>query len=455
MSSESMPWVDRPKVIPGPKRLFPPMNLRDLAKDTFGYLTHLRETYGPISVISTGVLNIYFMNDPEIIREVLVTKDADFQKGLSFRVAKRLLGDGLLTSEGEFHRQQRRLAQPAFHRQRIANYAMIMENYARAKAESWSNGDIVDMDLEMMKLTLSVVAKTLFDANVEEEARAVGDALSAAMVIFDRTAWPMEPLVHRLPLESNRRFNKGKQDLDNIVYRIIRERRASGEDRGDLLSMLLAAQDEDDGHSMTDLQVRDEAVTIFLAGHETTANILGWTWYNIARNPEVEARIHTEVDAVIPKGLPAFEAFAQLPYTRDVFSEALRMYPPVYLVGRQAMRTTTVGPYRIPKWSIILISQFFMHRDPRFWDRPNEFEPSRWTDTMRERLPKFAYFPFGGGQRFCLGDQFAWMEGVLILAILAHKWKMRLVDSAPIEPHPQVTLRPSKPIRMQLEARNP
>jgi cytochrome P450 len=306
----------------------------------------------------------------------------------------------------------------------------------------------------MMRLTLSIVGKTLFDADVEAEATEIGKALTDVMQLFERITNPFSVLLDRLPLPANIRWVKAKARLDETIYRIINERRASGRDQGDLLSMLLLAQDEEgDGTSMTDQQLRDEAMTLFVAGHETTANALTWTWYLLSQNPGVEAKLHSEIDELLCGRRPEARDFQDLRYTEMVFAESMRLYPPAWTMGRRVLNDYQVGQYVIPSGSIILMSPWVMHHDPRFYPEPYKFDPERWRPEAREARPKFSYFPFGGGPRVCIGEQFAWMEGVLLIATVAQKWRMRLAPQQRVEPKAMVTLRPKYGMRMVIEAR--
>jgi cytochrome P450 len=359
-----------------------------------------------------------------------------------------------LTSEGEFHLRQRRLAQPAFHRQRIAGYAATMVEYAGRACDRWRAGETRDVGREMMRLTLAIAGKTLFDANVEGEADEIGKALTTTFELFNTLTLPFRQLLEHLPLPAGKRFLKARERLDATIYRIINERRASGEDRGDLLSMLIAARDEEgDGSGMTDEQLRDEAMTIFLAGHETTANALTWTWYLLSQHPEIEARFHAEVDETLKGALPIAEDFPRLRYTEMVFAEVMRLYPPAWVIGRRALGDHQIDGYKIPARSILLISPYVTHHDARFYPDPFRFDPERWTPEARESRPKFSYFPFGGGPRVCIGESFAWMEGALVLATIARRFRMRLAPGHPVEMRPLVTLRPKHGMRMILESR--
>jgi cytochrome P450 len=422
--------------------------------DRLGFL-HEMASYGDLSHMEAGGMHFYLINHPELIQDVLVTHDRAFVKSRALQLARRLLGEGLLTSEGELHLRQRRLVQPAFHRQRMAAYGQVMADYAVQTAGRWQilgNGAAVDMSHEMMRLTLGIVGKTLFDADVEGEAAEIGQALTEALHAVNRLLLPGGEMVERLPLPANQRADEARRRLDATIYRIVRERRASGEDHGDLLSMLLQAQDEEGG-GMSDEQVRDEAMTLFLAGHETTANALTWTWYLLSQNPAEERQLHAELDRVLGGRVPTVDDIPHLSYTRMVLSESMRLYPPAYVVGRQAVEPYEVRDYVIQPGSTVFVSQYVMHRDPRYWFDFERFDPNRWTPEAAARRPKFCYFPFSAGPRVCIGEGFAWTEGILVLATLAQRWQARLVLGHPIALDPLITLRPKHGMRMMLYRR--
>ena len=442
-------------VPPGPRQPFPGRNLLALRRDPIAFLTQMARDYGDIAYVKLGPQDVFLLNHPDYIKDVLVTHHRNFIKGRGLERAKRLLGEGLLTSEGTFHQRQRRLAQPTFHRHRIAAYATTMVEYAERMRSHWQPGTSLDIAHEMMQLTLAIVGKTLFDQEVEGEADEIGAALTDTMMMFRTVTLPFSELMERLPLPSTRRFQHAKARLDATIYRMIDERRRNPSDRGDLLSMLLLAQDpEGDGTGMTDVQVRDEALTIFLAGHETTANALAWTWYVLAQHPDVEARFHAEIDNELGGQLPTVDDLPKLQYTRMVLAESMRLYPPAWLIGRRALHDYEVGGYRVPARAIVLMSQYVMHHDVRYYPDPFHFDPARWTPEAQAARPKFAYFPFGGGPRICIGEQFAWMEGILLLATIAQQWRPRLVPGHPVALQPLVTLRPKHGIHMTLERRD-
>jgi len=422
-------------------------------RNPLGFLQKLTLNYGDFVAFRIMNRQMFFANHPDYIRDVLVTQNSNFGKGRALEKAKRILGSGLLTSEGEAHHRQRRLVLPAFHRQRIASYGSVMVEHAARMADDWQEGMPVDISHEMTRLTLGIVAKTLFDADVGKEADEIGEAMTVMLEMFHLLMYPFADVLEKLPLPMVRRYERMRSRLDSTIYRIINERRKSGVDRHDLLSMLLLAQDEDDGGKMTDAQVRDEAMTLFLAGHETTANALSWTFYLLSQNPVAEATLHAELDEIIGSRTPTTEDVARLQYTEKVVSESMRLFPPAWGMGRRSLVDQMVGPYRIPADSIVLLSPFVTQRDPRFFSEPDEFKPERWTAEWKSSLPQFSYFPFGGGPRRCIGEGFAWAEAILVLATLCQRWRVRLDQSKTVEPQALFTLRPRGGIRMRIERR--
>lgn len=440
---------------PGPRRRVPALDALRMGRDPLAFLSALAARYGDIVRVPLGAETLYLFNRPDLVRDVLVTNHRNFHKGRGLERAKMLLGEGLLTSEGEIHRRQRRLAQPAFHRQRVAAYGATMAAYAAARRERWQPDTAIDVHTEMMALTLAVVGKTLFDADVEGEAAEIGAALTTTFESFNFGFFlPFGELLERLPLPPTLRFRKARARLDATIYRLIDERRRTGTDHGDLLSMLIQAQDtEGDGRGMSDVQLRDEAMTLLLAGHETTANALTWTWYLLSRHPEVEARFHAEVDSALGGRLPTADDLVALPYTRMILAEAMRLYPPAWIIGRRALAPFEAGGYTVPARSIVLLCQYVTHRDARWFPDPERFDPDRWMPERQAARAKFTYFPFGGGPRVCIGEQFAWMEGILVLATIAQRWRLRLVPGHPVALQPIITLRPKHGMRMIPQAR--
>jgi cytochrome P450 len=411
--------------------------------------------YGDVARFRLGPVFVYLVNDPELIRSVLVTRADAYHKGRALERARRLLGQGLLTSEDAVHLRQRRLMQPAFHRDRIAGYGETMVRYAARSADRWHTGETIDVHKEMAGLTLAIVGKTLFDADVEAEADEIGKALTEALELFQRLLMvPYGEFLEKLPIPSTLRFRSARARLDATIARLIAERRRNPKDRTDLLTLLLLAQDtEGDGGRMTDTQLRDEAMTIFLAGHETTANAMAWTWHLLSQNPEAEARLHEELDRVLEGRAPGVADLPRLRYTEMVLSESMRLFPPAWILGRRAIVDHDLGGYRIPAGSILLLSQWITHRDARYFPDPLRFDPQRFTPEAQASRPKFSYFPFGGGPRVCIGEGFAWMEGVLVLATIARRWRFVPVDGIPVTPAAMITLRPKAGLPMRIEER--
>jgi cytochrome P450 len=439
-------------VPPGPPGRFLVGVLPEFRKNPPGFLETVARQYGDVAYLPLGRQHIYFLGHPDSIRDVLVTHQNKFKKSRMLERAQVLLGDGLLTSEGQHHRRQRRLVQPAFHRDRMTGYGAVMVDRAVRVRNQWQSGRPFDMLQEMMRLTLAIVAKTLFSTDVDAEADDIGVALTEVFSLFEIILMPFSEILEKLPLPAVRRFKRARRRLDETIYRLIAERRASGDDAGDLLSMLLLAQDEEGSGGMTDRQVRDEALTLFLAGHETTADALTWTWYLLSQNPEAEAAFHAELDRVLGGRVPSIEDLPQLRYTESIFSEALRLYPPAWGIGRRALEDYEVGGFTIPERSVVLMSPYVVHRDPRWFTDPLAFRPGRWL-TEDPARPKFAYFPFGGGARVCIGERFAWMEGTLLLAAIGQRWRLRLEPGHRVETHARITLRPKHGMRMIAEPR--
>jgi cytochrome P450 len=434
---------------PGPKPLIPVSTLLAYRRDRFGFFTRLAREYGDLVYFKLGPQPAFLLNNPDYIRDVLITHNKNFMKSEGAQRSKRLLGDGLATSEGEVHLRQRRLMQPSFHRQQIAAYAATMVEYAARMRAGWKDGETLEVSREMMRLTLAIASKTFFDADVDSEADEIGDAFTEAISLFHFLALPYSRFLEKLPLPVMRRFQNARERLDATIYRMIEERRRSDSERSDLLSLLIRARDEEgDGKGMTDEQLRDEMMTIFFAGHETTANGLTWTWYLLSQNPEVEARLHREIAEVLQGRLATAEDYPKLKYTEMVIAESMRLYPPAWVTARRAVDDYQINDYFIPARSILLMSQWLMHRNEKYYPDPLKFDPERWRPEAREARPKFSYFPFGGGPRVCIGEHFAWMEGVLVLATLAQRWQLRLVEGHPVEAQPIVTLRPKYGMKM-------
>jgi cytochrome P450 len=407
--------------------------------------------------------DVVLFNDPADIHEVLIDKAASFGKDRTQKRMKILLGEGLITSDGEKHKRGRRIAAPAFHRHRIQRYAGQIVELADGLCAEWQPGVPLDIAAEMMRLALRITARTLFDTEVTDEIQVISDQVNIIMGLYNYlVGLPRAELLLDSPLPGMRRFRHAKARLDEVVNGMIEARRdwarraeadESGrlEDRGDLLSMLLAARDEQaegDGLKLTPDELRDQVLTLFLAGYETVANMLAWTWMLLGQNPGAEARLYEELDVVLAGRLPVLEDLPRLEYAAMVLAESMRLYPPAWAMGREALEDVSIGPYRLRKGTMVFFSQYIVHRDPRWFAHPQRFWPERFTAAAKAARPRFAYFPFGGGGRQCIGESFAWMEATLALATIAQRWRLALVPGQSIEPQPKITLRPRNGIRM-------
>ena len=493
MSNEST------KYPPGPTYKMPGKLIRQFIHDPIKTLSTISQKYGDISYFKLGPKqHVYLINNPDYIEKVLIYDHKNFKKGPRLQAAKALLGEGLVTSEGDFHNRQRRLIQPIFHPNRIMEYGKIMTDFAIRQRDRWKNGDILDISQEMMRLTLGIICKSVLNFDVESEAEQVGKWLTTTRNYSKRLQSPIGHVIDKIPiLPAPRGARKAKEELDSLVYGLISERRhhphqQESDNKGydDLLSKLMEAQDSNlaspasssssnsgsgggsgaaaqsspppSNGKMSDKQVRDEVMTIFIAGHETTSNALTWTFYLLSQYPDVEKKLHDEIDSVLGtidenghnvSKIPTAEDIPKLQYTEKVLRESMRFYPPVWSMGRYVEDDYQVGEYTIPAGSSILFSQYVMHHDSRYYEEPEQFNPDRWTTEFKTRLPRFSYFPFGGGIRGCIGEPFAWMEGALIIATIAQKWTMRLVPGQRIKLDPAITLRPKYGMKMKLVRR--
>ena len=379
-----------------------------------------------------------------------------FTKGDVLAGFRPLIGKGIFLNEGDSHRRQRRLMQPAFHRERIEGYGEAMLRHTARVDAGWAVGATIDMAAEMGDLTLTIAAETLFGADLSEsDIQVVRDAMSTFALWYHQSTHPLGPILQLLPVEATRKFKASKAALDALVGRIVTERRASG-DRGDILSMLVFARDaEGDGAGMDDAHIHDEAVTLLVAGHETTAAALAWAWALLAEHPDVHDRLCAEVDAVCGAGPVTVADARRLPYTTGVFAEALRLYPVAPGMPRVPSRDVEIAGVAVPKGAIVMLSTWVTHHDPRWWPEPDAFRPERWSAEQRAARPKFSFFGFGGGARVCIGEAFAWMEGTLVLAHLARRWRPERLSDAPIQTESLFTLRPKGGLPMTLRATGP
>jgi len=413
---------------------------------------HLTEKYGDIAHYKIGWNHIVFLNHPDYIREVLVVQNDNFVKERTVRRSKMLLGEGMITAEGGQHRSQRQVAQPAFHRQRIPEYADVMVREAARMRNSWRDGQERDIARDMMHLTLNVVAETLFATDLRDEVHELADAINRIMGLYNFLVMlpAAEWLVHVRP-PGLAAFVRARKRIDAVVHRMIEGHRHRQSDGRSLLDLMLSASP--DRSPKSEKSLRDQVITIFLAGYETVANALSWTWYLLSQNPGAETRLHQEIDRELQGRLPTYDDIPRLRHVEMVLAESMRLYPPAWAMGRQALSDFQLGEFFLPAKTTVLMSQFVMHRDPRFFPDPLRFDPERFTPEAKARRTKFTYFPFGAGFRQCVGESFAWMEGVLVLATLAQKCKLKLVPGHRVEPEPLITLRPKYGMRMQVDVR--
>ena len=427
----------------------------DFGRDQLSFYAACARQYGDLVPIRLGPRRALLVYHPDAIEEVLVARNRDFVKSPGVRLLlRRLIGNGLFLSEGGFWLRQRRLVQPAFHRQRVAAYAEVMTAYTARRLAEWKDGDVLDVHAEMMTLTQIIVAKTLFDADVSDESY---DIARTSNILAEDFGHRIKSIVQFLPdwvpTPANLRTARALRHLDQVVYRMVDARRRTGEDRGDLLSILLQAQDADDGSQMSNEQVRDEVMTLFMAGHETTAVTLSWTWYLLAQYPEVDARLADELRTVLGDRPPTVADLPRLTYADMIISESMRLYPPAYVLARQAVNPTEVAGYPLAPGLVVIMPAWVVHRDPRWFEDPETFRPERWANDLARRLPRFAYLPFGGGPRQCIGNAFATMEAVLILATIAQRFRLSMEPGQRVTPTPYITLRPEPGPRMRLARR--
>ena len=421
------------------------------SSDPLGLYTQWARQYGDIFYYRAFFRHIYFLNHPDYIEHVLVTNHQSFIKGEALQFNRRIFGNGLLTNEGDSWLRQRHLIQPAFHRDRIESHGNTMVAYTERMMAGWHDGEERDIHQDMMRLALEIVAKALFNVEVSAERDRISVALNTFMELGSRGRMLVPPILRLLPTADNLRYRRAARQLDDIVYGLIRRRRSNGESADDLLYALLQAQDE--GGGIEDEQLRDEVMTLLLAGHETTAVSLSWAWYLLAQYPEVEKELWSELRAVLNGRSPGTQDLPHLRYTERVVKEAMRLYPPAWAIVRNSLKDCEIGGYRVPAGATLVMSQWVMHRDPRYYDQPERFQPDRWLDGRAKAAPKFAYFPFGGGPRTCIGASFAAMEAVLVLATIAQRYQIRIAPDDPVEVLPTITLRPRHGIRVALTQR--
>lgn len=442
---------------PGP-RAYPFFGNTFLARrDPLGTLAQWHRQYGDVIHYRFCGLPVYILAHPRDIEQVLLADAHSFTKGLTSSANPELFGNGLLTSDGEFWRRQRRLANPAFHRENIARYAEIALEEAARLVATWQDGQTRDIHQDMMNVTLRVVLRSLFGTELADRGRIIKYGLDAITRIS--AGLPAVLFYLKVPTPMRRRYFRAVRQLDEVVYELIalgrgrlKQDAASRPAKADLLTMLLTARD-DDGKAMTDQQLRDEVITLLLAGHETTALNLSWTWYLLATNPDVEQKLFDELDRVFHGRLPEPSDQTKLPYTDKVLRESLRLYPPGWRIWRRTMEPFRAGDFLLPLGANIVVSQWLTHRDPRWFAEPERFNPDRWTEEATAKLPRFAYYPFGGGPRVCIGAGFAGMEATLLLAWIARQFRLQLVPNQCFEPLASITLRPKHGIKVRVKQR--
>lgn len=440
---------------PGPKGHWITGSLPEFRRDRLGFFQQWAREYGDLVYIRLGSRPVFLASHPDLIEDVAVHQAKNFIKHFALRLNPLVLGKGLLTSEGDFWLRQRRLIQPVFQKSRIATYAPDMVEATRQRIGQWQDGEPRDIFEEMSAITLAIAAKTMFHAEVGSETANVARAMEVMQNHFVARFSGLLPWPLWIPTPTNLRVRRAVRTLDSILFGFIRQRREHPERyQGDLLSLLLQARDEGDGKGMSDQQVRDEAMTLFLAGHETTALTLSWTWYLLSQHPEAALKLQQEADAVLQGRLPTADDWPKLKYAEMVTLESMRLYPPAYVFGREAIVDTTLGGYPLPRGTTVLMSQWVVQRDPRFFPEPDRFLPERWANDPKDR-PRFSYFPFGGGPRTCIGNTFAMMEMALILATIAQRFEFTLAPGAVVTPSPTFTLRPSPGVPTTVRKRQP
>lgn len=439
--------------VPGPRGLPVVGVIPEFRKDPLGGVLKASRTWGDLSV-QPLVERVYFAAHPDYAKHVLQDNHLNYLKGWVYARIKALTGEGLLTSEGDHWKRQRRLSQPAFHKHRIASFGDTMAECTAQMLASWEpvakSGEVFDIHAEMMRLTLRIAGKTLFSADLGDAAERVGDAFSTLLEILNDRTSAMVVFPKSIPTPENVRFARAKKVLDDVVNGVIEERRQRPAEHHDLLAMLMEAKDADTGEAMTDEQLRDEIMTMMLAGHETTANALAFSFYLLSKNPAVTRKLVDEVDRVLQGRTPTAQDAMQLQYTLRVVQESMRLYPPAWIFSRKAVKEDVIGGYRIPAGATVTVSPWALHRDPRFWENPEGFDPDRFTEERSAGRPKFAYVPFAAGPRMCIGAGFALMEAQITLAMVLQRYRPELVSGYDLELEPLITLRPKGGIQMTL-----
>ncbi|MBU6399874.1 MAG: cytochrome P450 [Verrucomicrobia bacterium] len=427
-------------------------NLAEFGKHPLGFLERCAREFGDFVPLRFLHRPVVLLNHPALIEAVLAGPHRQFRKTIGYRTPfmRRLFGQGLLTSDGDFWTRQRRLAQPAFHRERIAGYGGVIAQYTREMLSGWQTGAVRDVHDDVLKLTTRVVVKTLFNAEVPPSIRQLGEASAVVLEQFTRqwSAWRL--LWAWFPTAGTRRFEGVMRELDAFIFDLIREGRDTRQDHGDLLSMLLKVRDES-GNGMSDRQLRDELVTLMVAGLDTTALAVSWALLLLAQHPESQRRLRVEIHRVVGGRTPGVADLPQLPYTEAVLKESMRLYPPAWLVGREAVEDGEIGGHFIKRGTSLVMSQWLMHRDARYHAEPAAFRPERWLEPACQHLPKFAFFPFGGGPRICIGNSFAMLEATIALVSILQSWQINCEPDYTVEPWPSITLQTRGGIWLKVE----
>lgn len=439
---------------PGPPGSLLAGSANEFKDDSLGFFEWLKRDYGNVVPFRVFTFPCLFLNEPDLINEVLVSNQANFTKDAGLKNNRVFFGNGLLSSEGDLWKKQRRLASPAFSPRRLEPYGQVMIDYTLDMLKRWQDGATVDIEHEMMNLTLRIASKTLFDLEMEKDSKEFEDSLTRAGKLLGERMSSAFLLIlpESIPFPTNVHLHKAVKEVDTVIYDLIEKRRGNADERSDLLSLLIASRDED-GTSMSEKQIRDEVFTLFFAGHETTALTLTWTLYLLSQNPDAERLLVEELEEVLAGKPPAVKDYSRLKFTEKVIKESMRLKPPVWALGREAAKDCTIGNYQIKKGTSVMMSQWVMHHDEKYFEDPLQFKPGRWTPEFTESLPKFAYFPFGGGPRICIGNSFAMLEAVLLLSMIVQSFELKTEPGLKVEMDPAVTLKPVGGIKMSLHKR--
>ncbi|WP_240418903.1 cytochrome P450 [Paenibacillus periandrae] len=433
------------------------LNIKNLLKfrnNPLHFLTEIRELGDIVEIGHRANRKIFVLNHPDLIKEVLVNKTSSFRKGKGLQIAGKFLGQGLLTSEGDTHKRQRRLMQPQFHAKHISSFAGVMVEHTERMLDTWVNQEDRNIHRDMTELALEIINKTMFGHTLTEDVDQIGEIIEAGSRRNMQQAKSVISVPKFFTKKTDDKLQESQGYLNRIIYSMIEERRKQPyEEHHDLLSLLLAATDED-GTRMTDQEIRDQLITIYIAGHETTANTLSWTWFLLAQNATVEKKLWAELDEVLGGNSPSLPDIPKLKYTNQIIQESMRLYPAAWMIGREATEPVEIGGMNIAQGDTIFMSQYAMHRNPKYFANPNQFSPERFDHDFLKTIPAYAYFPFGGGPRVCIGNNFALMEAAIIVAVVGQRYRLQLLDSHSVKPEPLITLRVQGGLPMKVMERN-